>query len=94
MKFNWNADKNNRLKADRGISFDEIVCLIENGYLHAILKHPSRPHQKVFVVERDGYAYNVPFIEESDGTCFLKTIYPSRISTKQFLGGLYEKNNS
>lgn len=85
MNFDWHPDKNKWLKDNRGINFDEITYLIDNGYLKTILNHPKKTEQKIFVVERDGYAYNVPFIEETDGTCFLKTIYPSRSSTKKYL---------
>lgn len=85
MKFDWNPDKNKWLKDNRGITFDEITSLIEGGSLKTILKHPKKENQKIFVVEREGYAYNVPFIEEGGGVCFLKTIYPSRSSTRKFL---------
>jgi uncharacterized DUF497 family protein len=85
MKFDWNPEKNRWLKENRDISFDEITCLIEEGRLIGILRHTRKEKQKVLIVERDGYAYNIPFIEEDDGTCFLKTIYPSRASTKKYL---------
>lgn len=85
MKFDWNPDKNKWLKDNRDVNFDEIACLIDNGYLKTILNHPKKAKQKIFVVERDEYAYNVPFVEEENGTCFLKTIYPSRSSTKKYL---------
>jgi hypothetical protein len=84
MKFDWSPKKNEWLKENRDISFDEITCLIDEGHLISILKHPNK-EQRVFIVERDGYAYNIPFVEEDDGTCFLKTIYPSRASTKKYL---------
>ena len=85
MKFDWNPEKNRWLKENRDISFDEITCLIEEGRLIGILRHTRKEKQKVLIVERDGYAYNIPIIEEDDGTCFLKTIYPSRASTKKYL---------
>lgn len=88
MKFDWNPAKNQWLKESRGITFDEIVCLIDGGYLRAILNQPKKPHQKILVVELEGYAYNVPFIVEQDGTYFLKTVYPSRASTKKFIGAI------
>lgn len=87
MEFDWNLEKNEWLAQTRGISFEEIICLIEEGYLRAVLMHPKKPNQKIFVVERERYAYNVPFIEQEDGTYFLKTVYPSRISTQRYLGG-------
>ena len=52
------------------------------------IEHPNKtkyPNQRVFVVEVDGYAYLVPYIE-SDDEIFLKTIIPSRKATKQYLG--------
>ena len=88
VQFDWNPAKNTWLKEYRKISFEEIVYLIDEGHLRAVLSHPQKPAQKIFVVLRDGYAYNVPFIEESDGTCFLKAIYPSRASTKKYVGGV------
>ena len=86
MQFDWNPEKNEWLAANRDVVFEEIICLIEEGYLKTVLKHLKKPHQKIFVVERDGYAYNVPFVEQEDGVCFLKTIYPSRTSTKKYIG--------
>ncbi|MFH1970447.1 MAG: toxin [Verrucomicrobiota bacterium] len=87
MKFNWSPEKNKWLAENRGITFEEIVYLIDEGCLQAILKHPKKSNQEIFVVEREGYAFNVPFVKEHDGTCFLKTIYPSRASTKKYIGG-------
>jgi len=87
MQFDWDPEKNKWLADNRGITFEEIILLIEEGSLREILNHPQRPHQKIFVVERDGYAFNVPFVEERNGGCFLKTIYPSRTSTRKYLGG-------
>lgn len=86
MKYDWDPEKNKWLSENRDISFEEIICLIENGSLRAILKHPKKLNQEIFVVEREGYAYNVPFVENEEGTYFLKTIYPSRASTKRFIG--------
>jgi len=85
MEFDWNPAKNTWLRENRGVTFDGIVCLIDEGYLRAILKHPKKTDQKIFVVELEGYAYNVPFIVEEDGTYFLKTVYPSRASTKNYI---------
>lgn len=94
MRFDGSSEKNAWLKEHRGVTFEEMTCLIEEGKLLVILKHPGKANQKIFVVEREGYAYNIPFIEESDGTCFLKTIFPSRASTRKCLGGGYEKDQT
>jgi len=94
MKFNWSPEKNKWLAENRDITFEEIIYLIDEGYLRAVLKHPKKLNQEIFVVEREGYAFNVPFVKEHDGTCFLKTIYPSRASTKNILEAKNEKTTA
>jgi len=44
------------------------------------------PGQKIHVVDVEGYADLVPFVE-SEEEVFLKTIIPSRKATKIYLGG-------
>jgi len=93
--FRWNHGKNEQLKAQRVVSFEEIVLAIEADGLLDILRHsnPGKyPHQRIFVVAVEGYAYLVPFVEESD-YYFLKTIIPSRKATRDYLkrGGKDEK---
>ena len=86
--FSWNAEKNETLRAERGISFEEAVFHIERGGLLEILEHPNQErfaHQKVFVVRIGEYAYLVPFVED-DESVFLKTIIPSRKATRKYLG--------
>jgi hypothetical protein len=87
--FRWNHEKNEQLKGERKISFEEIVLSIEANGLIDILKHPNRgkyPNQLVFVVFYNGYIHLVPFIGEAD-CYFLKTIIPSRKATRDYLGG-------
>jgi hypothetical protein len=86
--FTWSDAKNERLKADRGIGFEEIVFLIGHGHVLDILEHPNQQRcggQRIFVVQRDDYVYLVPFVED-DKLIALKTIVPSRKATKQYLG--------
>jgi uncharacterized DUF497 family protein len=88
-RFAWDEEKNDALKRDRGISFEEIVFHIGRGDLLDVLEHPNPeryPGQQIFVVDVDGYAYLVPFVEETQNI-FLKTIIPSRKATKQYLPG-------
>jgi hypothetical protein len=40
--FRWDPDKNERLKAGREISFEEIVAAIEEDGLKDILVHPNQ----------------------------------------------------
>jgi hypothetical protein len=92
--FRWNHNKNEQLKVERGISFEEIVLSMEAKGLLDILKHlnPGKyPKQFVFVVAFYDYIYLVPFVEETD-YYFLKTIIPSRKATRVYSGrGANEK---
>ncbi len=84
--FAWDDDKNELLKRERGVSFEEIVFHINNGGLLARLDHPNRvkyPHQQIFVVLVSDYVYMVPFVEDEE-KYFLKTIVPSRRLTRDF----------
>ena len=86
--FTWDDAKNEKLKADRGIGFEEIVFLIGQGHLLDVLEHPNQQRyggQQIFVVQRDDYVYLVPFVED-DKLIALKTIIPSRKATKQYWG--------
>lgn len=86
--FRWGPEKNDQLRAERGVTFEQMVVAIEAGGLLDILEHPNRTkyrHQRVLVVACDGYAYLVPFIEAADHF-FLKTVIPSRKATRDYLG--------
>lgn len=83
--FNWNAEKNQLLVRERGISFERIVFEISIGNELAVLEHPNQekyPGQKISMVQVNDYVYAVPFIE-TDTEIFLKTIIPSRKATRQ-----------
>lgn len=85
--FRWSLEKNDRLRVDRGVSFEGIVVAIESHGLLDVLAHPNQakyPRQRVLVVAHDNYAYLVPFVEEED-YFFLKTIIPSRKATRDYL---------
>jgi uncharacterized DUF497 family protein len=84
--YNWNADKNQCLVQERGISFERIVFEISLGNEITVLMHPNQhkyPGQMISVVEVDGYVYLVPFVE-TESEIFLKTIIPSRKATRHF----------
>jgi hypothetical protein len=80
---NWNLNKNDILKAKRGISFEQIAFLIESGHMLEIEENPKRPNQKIYILEIEGYAVIVPFVEEGN-EIFLKTAFPSRKYTKRY----------
>ena len=85
--FVWDEAKNEKLKLERGIGFEEIVFHIERGDLLDVLEHPNEDRyvgQRIFVVRRDAYVYLVPFVED-DKVVVLKTIIPSRKATRMYL---------
>ena len=89
MIFNWDTEKNKILKQKRNTSFEEIViCILENK-IRAVLENPNRnkyPNQKLYLIEYNNYIYVVPFVRKGKDEIFLKTIYPSRKYTEEYLG--------
>ena len=89
MRFLWKEDKNDLLKQQRNISFEQIVLSIENKQIVDVMEHPNQKKYKgqiVILVERDNYVYVVPAsISDSGEECHLKTIFPSRKYTDKFL---------
>ena len=84
MKYlNWSPEKNEILKAKRGISFEEIALLVESGHILGIEENPGRSNQKIYILEIESYAFIVPFVE-NDNEIFLKTAFPSRKYTKHY----------
>lgn len=84
----WNAEKNGRLRAERGVSFEDVVFHIMAGDILDTVDHPNQeryPGQQIHVIAIEEYVYLVPFVE-SDEEVFLKTIIPSRKATKIYLG--------
>ncbi len=82
--FNWNIEKNEILKHERGLSFEEIVYLIESGQIRSVEENPARPDQKMYILEIENYAVVVPFVERGD-EIFLKTAFPSRTYSKRLV---------
>ena len=88
-QFDWNDEKSRALKAERGISFEDVVFHVAAGGLLDVLVHPNPgayPGQRILIVDIDGYAFVVPFVADGD-VLFLKTIIPSRKMTKRYFGG-------
>ena len=82
----WNHDKNEKLKHERQVSFEEVVYHIEQGDIVDITQHPNPekyPNQQVYVIRLRGYLHLVPFIETAD-EIFLKTIIPSRRAEREY----------
>lgn len=88
-QFRWDAEKNQLLMEERGISFEDVLFAIQSGNLLDDGAHPNKekyPCQRMLVVNIDDYAWLVPYMENESGL-FLKTVIPSRKATKHFLRG-------
>jgi len=80
----WSDEKNDWLKRERGIGFEEIVYHLTHGDLLDIVEHPNQeryPGQRIFIIVAEGYAFVVPFVE-NEQVIFMKTIIPSRKMTR------------
>ena len=65
--YKWNHEKNERLKAERGIGFEQVILRIERGDVIDVIGHPNQlkyPNQQMLVVKIKDYAYPVPFVED------------------------------
>jgi len=85
--FDWNNKKNEKLKIEREIGFEDILIAIGEKKILDIVEHKNQkkyPSQKMFIININGYAYPVPFVE-NEYKIFLKTIIPSRKATKKYI---------
>lgn len=73
----WDVDKNDWLKANRSVSFEAVVAVLQAGKQIDDVEHPQRPNQRIFIVELNSYTCAVPYVVD-EGIIFLKTIYPDR----------------
>lgn len=86
MKYEWNPEKNEWLKKERKISFEEVIFHLSQGDIWKVADHPDNkkyPGQEIYFVIIDDYIYLVPHIVSEDNI-FLKTIIPSRKATKDY----------
>ena len=87
--YDWNDEKNEWLRKERGLTFEDVVFHLAHGGLLDTIEHTNQqqyPGQRIFIVDVEGYACLVPFVE-NDEVIFLKTVIPSRKMTRQYLGG-------
>lgn len=85
--YDWDEEKNAKLKKERGVCFEDVVTAIDEGNLLAVLDHHKQdkyPNQKIYVIKIEDYVYLVPFVEDREQH-FLKTVYASRKMTKKYL---------
>lgn len=88
-KFDYSEEKNELLKESRGLGFEEIIHAIDLGNLIKNKINPNQkkyPRQRLFIVKIESYVYTVPYVtDRKRHVYFLKTLYPSRKYTKQYI---------
>ena len=93
--FTWDNEKNQWLKKERGVSFDQVIVLMEREDVPEIVDHPNQdkfPGQRIAIIRINDYAYLVPYVQEKEAI-FLKTIIPSRKATNKYLRTKNEKDS-
>ncbi|MGV6810323.1 MAG: BrnT family toxin [bacterium] len=92
LQLDWNNEKNEQIKRERGICFEDVEqALAGEGFLDD-QPHPNQeryPNQRLLIVMIEDYPCVVPYVRDGD-TLFLKTIYPNR-KLKSLI--TYEKPN-
>ena len=88
----WSDEKNSILIQERGIGFELIESLIEEGKEIDIIYNSKYPHQKIFLFEINQYIVSVPFVE-TESEIFLKTLFRSRKLNKHYKGSNNETND-
>ncbi len=87
VKYEWEPEKNEWLKDNRNISFEQVIFHLSRGDIWKIADHPDQkkyPRQKIYFVIVEDYIYLVPHVIEKEHI-YLKTIIPSRKATKDYL---------
>ena len=87
--FRWDNDKNQWLRKNRGVCFEQVVILMEREDVLETIEHPNQnryPGQKIAIVRIDDYAYLVPYVQENEDIS-LKSIIPSRKATNKYVRG-------
>ena len=82
----WDEEKNQKLQAERSISFDQIAEIILRKEYLDILENKARPDQQIFVIKLNNYIYAVPFVMDVQKNIILKTVFPSRKLYKKYIG--------
>jgi uncharacterized DUF497 family protein len=87
MRFEWDPKKNEILKSQRNISFEQVVFHLQQGDIWRVAEHPNQetyPGQRIYFVIIEKYIYMVPHLVK-DEEILLKTIIPSRKATRDYL---------
>ncbi len=86
VRYDWNPAKNEWLKTERNLSFEDVVFHLSQGDVWRVADHPDQqryPGQRIYFVAIENYVYLVPHVLRED-TVFLKAIIPGRKAMKAY----------
>ena len=84
MKIIWDEEKNDLLKRERKISFEEVAEIILNRQEIDLIENPIRDGQAYYIVKLNNYIHVVPAIINKNNQIVLKTVFPSRKFNKLY----------
>lgn len=77
MLIEWDEEKNEKLKIERGFSFEQVRDKIINDDIIAIIPNDNYENQEKYILLIYDYPVVCPFVK-TDKWVFLKTIFPDR----------------
>jgi uncharacterized DUF497 family protein len=92
MEIIWDEGKNDLLKGERKISFEEVAEIILNKQEIDLIENPVRDGQAYYIVKLNNYIHVVPAIINKNNQIVLKTVFPSRKFHKIYGGNENEKS--
>lgn len=81
-EFKWDRTKEEKIKKERGVSFDDVL----SSKFMGAEEHPTRGNQIVLLFKLNEYVWVVPCVEEEE-YYFVKTMFPSRKYTRKHTRG-------
>ena len=84
MDFLWDEAKNDWLKRERYVSFEEIAAMIQRYEFLDVIDNPVWPDQHCLILRIRSYTWVVPYVVDSEEHVVLKTAYPSRKYHKRY----------
>ena len=89
IKVRYDEEKAKKVFRKHGIIMEMVRQEILAERFEPELVRNQRDHegQRMFLVVINGYVVCVPFVEESDGTFFLKTAFKNRVYQRRYENG-------
>ena len=89
IKVRFDEEKAKKVLEMHGVVMEEVrqEILAERFDMDDVRNQRDHEGQRMFLVIIKGYVICVPFVEEKDGTFFLKTAFPNRVYQRRYENG-------